>query len=308
MKKVNTKLIYDLEWVISSPAIFNSGNYGSVLKLENNTLENLNLCADSRISLSDYSEKLTEFLGKKNTLLIGKYFEALFEFGLILSPDIDLLFSNQQITDHKNNTIGEIDFLYRDMKSGNLHHLELAGKFYLALNNIPDWNNFIGPNPADNLAKKMEHLVVKQVPLLKTDAGREFLKKHNLDYPVNSKYLLKGYIFYHYPLFQTHNFVSPTKAKKDHLKGWWIRSDEINLLEHGDLCYYILERKEWMRTMPKSNDDIMSFREVKDKVLLYFQHNNYPLLISRMREDVGSFKETDRGFIVSKFWPNTEQL
>lgn len=92
-------------------------------------------------------------LDQKRIRRLGFYAEALMEFLLREHPRFDLLTVNHQVVmDGK--TVGELDFVFRDLKLGELIHLELACKYYLKLPEVTGLEGFVGLNKNDTLARK----------------------------------------------------------------------------------------------------------------------------------------------------------
>lgn len=302
------KLLEDFYWAFFAPEIIIKNAPVTPLIKKNTHFSMNNLCAGSYILTKKEEDLLHQFVENHDTHLIGKYFEVLFEFGLRISPEIEIIAANEQISDPAGNTLGEVDYIFKTKKTNQFYHLEIAGKFYISHQNKSDLNTFFGPNPNDTLAGKINHFENVQTKILNTPAGQNYLAKNNFPQSIQSCYLMKGYLFYHYKHFLEKSFAIPPSTNPNHLKGWWVKNTEINLINNSDIHYLILQRDEWMKTMPRSKEDLLSFDYLKEKVLLYFGDNNYPILISRFRADNGCYTETDRGFIVSEIWPDTEQL
>jgi len=299
------KIVSDLNWVINSPAVF-TDCCKSLHKIEYNSLFSPESCSISLIELDKNPFRLHDFLNSRNIHLIGKYFEVLLEFALINSISIEMIISNVQIKKRNRDTLGEIDFLYRDISSGKIIHLEAAGKFYLAYKNESNWENFIGPNPADNLRLKMDHLLNHQSVITTLPETRDYLHSIGITEKITQRVLLKGFIFYPYILFYSRNFIVPEFASEHHLKGWWLKLNEVSILENSTSRYAVLERKEWMVPAKKSFSGTLDASNLIMFVEKYFSSNNYPLLIVELCESSDLYLEVSRGFIVSNNWPHPE--
>jgi len=64
---------------------------------------------------------------------LGHLFEDALASLLVASHKVDLLEQNLQLRDEDRTTVGELDFLIREHSNNALVHLELATKFYLAV-------------------------------------------------------------------------------------------------------------------------------------------------------------------------------
>lgn len=85
---------------------------------------------------------------------------ALFE----ASSEFDLVRRNFQIQPDRQTTLGELDFVVRDRRSDEFIHLELAAKFYLAVE-TGDGLRLPGPDPIDNYYNKIRRLRTHQLVL-----------------------------------------------------------------------------------------------------------------------------------------------
>lgn len=109
---------------------------------------------------------------------LGHIAERVVGQAIKVSENYEVLFENIQILEGKN-TIGEIDFILREVETEQVIHLELAYKFYLYDPDISDTpiDNWIGPNRNDSLVEKLEKLKQKQFPLLHHPASKEVFEK-----------------------------------------------------------------------------------------------------------------------------------
>ena len=104
-------------------------------------------------------------LPKEGTVLnldqkLGHLYEDALGCLLEASPQYDVLCRNLQLEDANGRTVGELDYLLEDIAAGELIHLELAVKFYLAVESDHGLE-LPGPDPRDNyfnkLAKMRDH-------------------------------------------------------------------------------------------------------------------------------------------------------
>lgn len=92
-------------------------------------------------------------------------------------------------------TLGELDFLVRDLSSERLVHLELAVKFYLAVES--DRGGFLlpGPDARDNYFRKLEKMRSHQLQLVKN--FRDLLPVKFQHEEISVEQLVQGCIFDH---------------------------------------------------------------------------------------------------------------
>lgn len=88
---------------------------------------------------------------------LGHLFEDALASLLVASHKVDLLHQNLQLRDENRTTVGEMDFLIRHRSNSALVHLELATKFYLAVE-TPSGITLPGPDARDNYFRKLARL------------------------------------------------------------------------------------------------------------------------------------------------------
>jgi len=299
--------VRDLAWVIGSTPLLNNTNDKRFLSEDFFTTE-YNKFLPTLQKLDDNPQRLVEHIETGNTHLLGKYFESLIEFWLQSSADKELLTHNLQVFKGRN-TIGEFDFVYRDLNSNKVYHLECAGKFYIAHKNIDAHSNFIGPNSIDNLERKVLKITNDQIKLCETNEGKEALFIEDIEEEVIPKVFLKGYIFYYADLFFNDAIVLPQNANINHPKGWWIFAKDIDYFFSGkNNKWIIMERSNWISKVNKpSESNLLSTDTLINKLKNYFKKNDYPLLIAEIsHNEDGINQEISRGFVVSDFWPNID--
>lgn len=111
-------------------------------------------------------QALTRFLmSRPSPYRLGFHFEGLLHFWLVdgfkleLHP-FEVLAHNVQLYRDKL-TVGELDYILRNHKTGEIEHWELALKFFLG--SAPyDFADWVGINSRDNLERKMTHMQSKQ--------------------------------------------------------------------------------------------------------------------------------------------------
>lgn len=123
---------------------------------------------------------------------LGHLYEAALAVLLEASPHHELLARNLQIQRDRHDTLGELDFLLRDQKRGELIHLELAVKFYLVVQSGDDIT-LPGPNARDHYFKKLHRLRSHQ--LLLTSKYRDHLPGPFRDRHLQVRHLIQGCLF-----------------------------------------------------------------------------------------------------------------
>lgn len=283
--RILTQVERDLIWTINSASLIRSS--GEVAKSDWSQVHR------SMIDSSLLASRLEATPHRR----VGRYFEQLVRFYLETVRCFEIVAHGLQIHEC-GQTVGEIDFLYRD-GDGLLCHCETAVKFYL---HFPDavecGSRFIGPNAADSFERKMQRLVEHQLQL---SEGR---------FPevARREAHVKGRIFYH-PL-QTPPDVFPELLSPDHLKSVWIRESELELLETPETVtrFLVLRKPHWLAPeIPTATDDrLLTVGEVSGFLEHHFSRRRTPQLISGLKEDENGWSETSRTFVVSDQWPHDD--
>ncbi len=298
------QFVRDLAWVISSPPLFNN-KFNPLFFEQEFFYGELNKFLPHLENLDKNPQNLSEHIKNGNTHLLGKYFESLVEYWLEYSESKKLLSHNLQVFKGRN-TIGEFDFIYRDLTDNKVYHLECSGKFYIAQKNVSEHLNFIGPNSIDNLDRKISKIVNEQIILGQTKEGREALIIDDIEEEVIPQILFKVYIFYYADLFFNNSFIIPKDSNPDHPKGWWIYTKDVDyFLSQKNSKWIVVERANWISKVILFDDSsILSNKELANKLKNYFSNNNYPLLIAELKESHENyFEEISRGFVVHNTWP-----
>ena len=168
------------------------------------------------------------------------YEEALAQL-LESSPAFDLLAKNLQIQKDQHTTVGELDFLLRDLTTGQLIHLELATKFYLAVHS-PEENTLTlpGPDARDNYFKKLARLRTHQLQLPTLFKGH--LPPEFRDETIVTQNLVYGCLFDH--------ITATTPAAPEHLnpscrRGKWLTREQLPDYFPEGTTFQIIPKPLW---------------------------------------------------------------
>lgn len=230
---------------------------------------------------------------------LGHYFENLLAFWLSwpANPQYRLVSHGTPIRS-RNLTIGELDFLVEDRRSGRLQHWEVAVKFYLGVQPEGDYRYWVGPALKDRLDIKVGRLLHHQLDLPFTPEGAGLLRHLGLPEP-DPVCLLKGRLFY--PPGVDRASWAPHAASPLHLTGWWMPQPEF--LEHyGDdtLQWIRLPRAHWLTTIDRRvsiGDPLQAAALVES---LGDSTDNRAIAVIGLDTDLN---EVSRGFITPSGWP-----
>lgn len=229
-------------------------------------------------------EKITEseFVFPKNSVL-GMQAEACFKAYLKESKNYELLVANLQIHGEKA-TLGELDYIVRNLKTEEIVHIELACKFYLYDENVDtsEEEKWIGPNRKDTLFDKLEKLKLKQFPLLYKAKTIQKLQNLGIEIPTSQQLCLKAFLF-------LPKKMSPEifpKHFQDCIVGYYIKPSDFE--EDGTALYAIPNKKEWLLPADKINN-WHKFSEIKQLIETQLKIKKSPLVYKKTPHKIERF-------------------
>lgn len=266
MQSFKNAYVRDLAWVISSPCA-----------IENPLIPNAKFFEDEYAAflpqlrkLDDNSDELIKFLQKTKRKALGNYFEDLIEFWLQRREDTKILARGLQIRDGKL-TIGECDFIAEI--AGQVTHIEVAVKYYLAIENSTAQQAWVGRGLNDRLDIKLDRLFEHQLGLSATDAMQNVLHENNIPLIEEKMAILKGYFFQNY--FTT-NHSLPQNSLAEAEAAYWCKIDDIGKLPADFRKWQMLQKPHWFTDYDDwfDVDDLYSttvkyFEEVKETPVLF---------------------------------------
>ena len=251
------------------------------------------------IALDNDPSELKNWLEASSTRLLGIRFESMLAFFFKNHPRFQVLAKNVQL-EAGGQTLGEIDFIIKDLTQGKVLHIEAACKFYLSSKNSPQWGCWVGPNPHDTLKLKMDKLV-DQLAVTKTEQGKRFLDDERISHP-EPTLLMKGSFHHHYSnlaMAKRPKFSNPC-----YNSGWWCHQRELNELDNPHLLWAKLDKKSWLCPQIIGHQETLDFIEIQNSVSLHFSENKRSLLLICLIQEDGLWIEHSRGFIVNNSWPD----
>jgi uncharacterized protein len=178
-------------------------------------------------ALDQNPTELLDFIHQLKSTRLGLRFEMLIWFWLL-----DRDYHHYELIGHSiqkidgPKTLGELDFVLRNLETQEIEHWEIALKYYLAESDssLPSW---YGLNRSDTLSRKLNHFTQKQ-----------FQFDDALEHHIQRKYcMLKGQLYLpaHKPNDLPH-WVNPARRI-----GHWGHH-----IPHTTEQYYRLQRHEWI--------------------------------------------------------------
>lgn len=156
---------------------------------------------------------------------LGHLYEDALEQLVLASADWELLARNLQVFDSKKRTLGEIDFLIQEKRSGRVLHLELAVKFYLAVRDEAGVECFPGPDPRDNWSAKLGRFLQHQLRLCESEEAVGLLRARFGVEKVGVVQRIYGVMFDH---VHSDHVSQPPRVDEGCRRGLWLRIDECD--------------------------------------------------------------------------------
>lgn len=170
---------------------------------------------------------------------LGYLYEDALEVMLESNSQYELLGRGMQVRKEAGHTLGELDFLLRDLESTRLIHLELAVKFYLA---VETESGFLlpGPDARDNYFRKLDKMRSHQ--LLLVQKYRELLPESIRDEEIVVQQLVHGCIFEHVKASRPveAEFLNPNGRR-----GKWLHAGECADYFGNEVLLEIIPKPLW---------------------------------------------------------------
>lgn len=215
---------------------------------------------------------------------LGYLYEDALAVMLESTPRYGSLDRGIQVRREAGQTLGELDFLVRDLTSGRLIHLELAVKFYLA---VETGNGFLlpGPDARDNYFRKLEKMRLHQLVL--ADKFRDLLPEKFREEDIAVQHLVQGCIFNHVNASRPveAEFLNPLGRR-----GMWLHAEECVAYFRENAQLEIIPKPLWpvplkilggvqleKWTVDQDMDRCVMVRSNSENIPYFIAPNGYPL-------------------------------
>ena len=283
-----SQLINDLKWVIDSPGLLIEPPPQINWKLlKPDYFEN---CKDWLTHLEQNPKDLKSFFNVDHQFILGKYFEMLVQFIFKSFDGFSLITSGLQVIKN-GRTIGEIDFVFKNLKDNITTHLEVAVKYYMGYKSSAKHTMWIGPNGLDNLDAKI-HKFTTQLSM----AGftEELIDLNPASF--ERKVMLKGYFFKHINSDLMPHFYNP-----EALTGQWLYISELDKIFLSNKKYTIVPKRLWLGFYFDENLEIFDNNAVDEIVHAEIQRVGKGILLAELNEGENQIKT--KYMVVPDRWP-----
>ncbi len=202
---------------------------------------------------------------------LGHKMERIFTALLQGQDTYELIRENVLIKKDKK-TLGEIDFLLKDMRHDGRLHLELTYKFYLIDMDISEpIYRLVGPNRRDMFYTKLEKLRESQLTLPHTNEGTKTLRALEME-----PELLEQQVCFKAQLFRPFHSVQLgiRPLNKSCIAGTWMRFKDFESAEFKAHQYYFPSKEEWVILPYNTKDWIPHFNAMVELNLRMLRQNS----------------------------------
>lgn len=214
---------------------------------------------------------------------LGHLYEDALAILLETSPRCDLLARSIQLQKDRHTTLGELDFLVRDTMEDRLIHIELATKFYLAVEGA-EGLLLPGPDARDNYFRKLQRLRDHQLVLV--EKYGQFLPEAFQKLEVKTEQLVYGCLFDH---VRAEALARPEFVRSDCRRGRWLHLDELGRYFSKEARFEKVPKALWpvpfellsdvkleLWQMPKEVDHCIMLRINEERVPYFVAPSGYP--------------------------------
>ncbi len=250
------------EGFINTPSIFENSKYSGF------TL----FVFPNKISFTSSNQILDKNFSKN--LVLGKRVEYFFLAAIKDSGEYQIIAHNIQIND-KDRTLGELDFILKDIETSKLLHIELMYKFYVYDPEITiEMERWIGPNRKDSLLQKVEKVKENQFPLLYNPETKEYLQSINIDSEdIQQEICFKASLFipkelksYYFPYINIECII-----------GFWIHLNDLRDYNQEGFQFFSPEKQDWPID-PKYGEEWNNYITIYSQIQDLHLRNKSPLI------------------------------
>lgn len=282
------QLVFDLKWVIESPGLLIEPPPQINWELLRD--DYFNSCSVWLVDLEQNSKDLKSFFDQDHQFILGKYFEMLIQFIFENFEEFKLITKGLQVIKN-NRTIGEIDFIFKNLKDNKTTHLEVAVKYYMGYKSSAKHTMWIGPNGMDNLAGKIQKFTTQ---LSMAMLAEELNELNTASF--SRKVMLKGYFFKHINSEQMPHFCNP-----DALIGKWLYISELDNIIKPKSNFIIVPKRLWLGFYFDEDLEIFDSNLVVEIVNAEIQRVGKGILLAAIDESDNQIKT--KYMVVPDRWP-----
>lgn len=215
---------------------------------------------------------------------LGRRFEHLIMALIQTLPDYQLISRNLVISD-ATRTLGELDAIVFNRRLQEFEHWEITLKFYLGVSS----QHWPGPDPRDNLQRKLAHLCTHQFPMDQHPQAQRALSQLGVPRIDQRRLFSRGCLYYP----ADHSLDAPSGAHPAHPRGVWWHADALP----PAWLWQPIPKQQWLCPSYMSNKSIN--RLASAELLVYVQQARSPVMVHAFSSRSAS---PIPGFVVSDTW------
>jgi len=211
---------------------------------------------------------------------LGHQMEYIFKQLIEHCPNYEIVLHNLLVK-NGNRTIGEIDFILKDVQTAKLIHIELTYKFYIINPEISEpIHQLMGPNRRDMFFTKMDKIKNQQFKLLHSEEGSKALAYHTIDHTK-----IRHLTCYKAQLFEPYGskYLNIRPLNTNCITGYWLRFDDFNSDEFKKYSFYIPNKSKWV-IEPDANVEWIPHFKTLMEVNLRMLKENAPMIWMKKSE------------------------
>lgn len=204
---------------------------------------------------------------------LGHLYEDVLSFLLENSRTLNLLGNGIQIFDDNKITRGEFDYILK--LDGKIVHLELAVKFYLAIEKDGK-TIYPGPDPRDNWENKLKRLESHQLSMSKSEFGQKLLLENYGSSEVEVQHLIYGKIFAHFAALLKNKTPALPRAVSENVEfqKWFYLSEWDDFLQ--DQKAFFIPKHLWPVASQQFDTSLLATLENYTKAEFTTMITEYP--------------------------------
>ncbi|MBE7638721.1 DUF1853 family protein [Salegentibacter sp. BLCTC] len=227
-----------------------------------------------KVNASQQKPTIAQLPSLAENFVMGKRVERFFEWIIQQNPTYKLLAGNIQVSRDKI-TLGELDFLLKELTQKYVYHIEMVYKFYIYDPSFSiEAERWIGPNRKDSLLQKIEKLKEKQFPLLFSPETENLLGDLSLkSEEIIQQTCFKANLF----IPREFQFKQLPEVNNSCITGTWLHFKDFNTSAYRDFNYYAPKKQDWP-ILPKHGTTWFSHSEIIKQIEIVLSNKKAPLL------------------------------
>lgn len=256
------RIVNQYKGFLSSASIFKGSSFTGFLNFE--PFYEINDSSLQPYLAAEYPENL----------VLGKRVELFFLAAIKTLQGYQIIASNIQINNEQR-TLGELDFIVKELKTNKVLHIELMFKFYVYDPSFPsEMERWIGPNRRDSLLQKLKKVKSNQFPLLHTLEAQKFLRSLGLaSKDIEQQLFFKASMFVPEELGQQE---FPT-INNECIVGYWYHLENFKKYDQSSFEFHAPEKQDWP-VDPKHGEKWVGFTEIYEQILELHANKKSPLV------------------------------